>query len=253
MTTTAAEGRGSPGGRYRQLDAALIVDTVERLALRIGERFPASGLGGVSRELLAVAKESAARLERLRRPIWPLRLAVGVLLATIGVVVIVSLRGLDSRPAMPGASEAIQIFESLVQDAIFIGIAIYFLVTLERRLKRRAALRAIHELRSIAHIVDMHQLTKDPEQFLSPQAETASSPRRTMTRFELGRYLDYCSELLSLTSKLGALYVATFDDPVVLASVNEVVTLTTGLSGKIWQKIMILDTALPQSEAMLRP
>ena len=63
-----------------------------------------------------------------------------------------------------------------------------------------------------------------------------------MTRFELGRYLDYCSELLSLVSKIAALYVQRFDDEVVLGAVNEVETLTNGLSRKIWQKIMILDT-----------
>ena len=251
MTTAASRDSDGTGGRYRRLEAALIVETVDQLARRIVERFPSSGLGSVGRELLAVANESAARLERLRRPIWPLRIAVGALLAAIVAIAVMTLLGLDARPEIPGVSEAIQTFESLVQDAIFVGIAIYFLVTLERRLKRRSALRAIHELRSLAHIVDMHQLTKDPEQFLSTRGETPSSPRRTMTRFELARYLDYCSELLSLTSKLAALYVATFDDPVVLASVNEVVTLTTGLSGKIWQKIMILDTTLPQSDPLL--
>jgi hypothetical protein len=55
-------------------------------------------------------------------------------------------------------------------------VAIYFLLTVESRVKRRTALRALHELRSIAHVIDMHQLTKDPEQLLSPAMSTASSP-----------------------------------------------------------------------------
>ncbi|NIO43804.1 MAG: hypothetical protein GTO41_28795 [Burkholderiales bacterium] len=46
--------------------------------------------------------------------------------------------------------------------------------------------------------------------------------------------------MLSLIGKLAALYVQRFDDPVALASVNEVESLATGLSRKIWQKIMIL-------------
>jgi hypothetical protein len=58
----------------------------------------------------------------------------------------------------------------------------------------------------------------------------------------LGRYLDYCSEMLSLVGKLAALYVQKFDDPVALAAVNEVEDLTTGLSRKIWQKIMIINS-----------
>ena len=62
-----------------------------------------------------------------------------------------------------------------------------------------------------------------------------------MTRFELGRYLDYCSEMLSLISKIAALYVQNLDDPVVLVAVDEVEDLTSGLVHKIWQKIMILE------------
>lgn len=49
--------------------------------------------------------------------------------------------------------------------------------------------------------------------------------------------------MLSLTGKIAALYVQNYDDPVVLASVTEVEALTTGLSGKIWQKLMILEVS----------
>jgi hypothetical protein len=38
--------------------------------------------------------------------------------------------------------------------------------------------------------------------------------------------------------------VQNFDDPVTLGAVNEVETLTNGLSRKIWQKIMIFDRIL---------
>jgi hypothetical protein len=88
----------------------------------------------------------------------------------------------------------------------------------------------------------MHQLTKDPEYVIGAAAPTPSSPDRTMTRLELARYLDYCSELLAITNKLAALYVQSLNDPVVLDSANGIQALTVGLSGKIWQKIMILDT-----------
>lgn len=63
-----------------------------------------------------------------------------------------------------------------------------------------------------------------------------------MTRFELARYLDYASEMLSLTSKIAALYVQYFDDRVALQAVKQIENLTTGLSRKIWQKVMIIDT-----------
>ena len=64
---------------------------------------------------------------------------------------------------------------------------------------------------------------------------------------DLGRYLDYCSELLSLCGKVAALYVQRFDDGVALAAVNEIEGLCTGLSRKIWQKIIVLQ-ALPVEE-----
>ena len=142
---------------------------------------------------------------------------------------------------VPQRVQIVQGIESAINDLGFIGIAIFFLVTIETRLKRRRALRVLHQLRSIAHVVDMHQLTKDPEQLLSDPPATASSPARTMSRAELGRFLDFFSELLSLTSKIAALFVERFDVPVTLGAVNEIESLTAGLSRKIWQKITMLN------------
>ena len=70
---------------------------------------------------------------------------------------------------------------------------------------------------------------------------TASSPKATLTPFLLGRYLDYCSELLSLIGKVAVVYTTDVHDSVVLDAIDSVESLTTGLSGKIWQKIVILD------------
>ena len=44
-----------------------------------------------------------------------------------------------------------------------------------------------------------------------------------------------------LIGKVAALYVQRFDDPVALSAVDQIEDLTTGLSRKIWQKIMIID------------
>ena len=94
----------------------------------------------------------------------------------------------------------------------------------------------------------MHQLTKDPEQVLSPEMErTESSPARVMSRFELARYLDYCAELLSLVGKLASLHAQHLPDHVILEAVNDIESLSVGLSRKIWQKIVILDTIAPGS------
>ncbi len=136
--------------------------------------------------------------------------------------------------------EFVQLLESGINDVVLVGAAIFFLVTLENRIKRHRALAAIHEMRAIAHVIDMHQLTKDPEWVLGRGQETGVLPARTMSAFELSRYLDYCSEMLSLTGKVAVLYIQHFDDDVALAGVNEVENLTNGLSRKIWQKLMVL-------------
>jgi hypothetical protein len=238
---------------YRELDSQRILATTRALSQRVAERFPDSGLSRVAGELLTTAEESEVRLQRLRRPHWPTRLGVGIAIVILAAIAVAAALTLRLAPGIEGAGELLQVVESGINDALFIGLAIFFLVTLEGRFKRRAALSALHELRSIAHIVDMHQLTKDPEYVLSPQMATTSSPTRSMTRFELARYFDYCSELLSLTSKLAALHAQYLNDPVVLAAVNDVESLAGQLSGKIWQKIMLLDTIALGTEVRAAP
>lgn len=229
---------------YRALDEAKIIDTLERLRNRIGERFPESGLRKVAEEMIAVGGEVSQSVAYVRSPNWPIRIAAGVAIAGLIAVLTVAVMTTLRLPAgVRGLADVVQLLEAGINNIVFFGIAVYFLFTIERRLKRRRALGVIHQLRSLAHVVDMHQLTKDPERLLSSEPSTPSSPERLMNPPELGRYLDYCSELLSVTSKLAALLVQYFNDEVLLGAVNEIETLTTGLSGKIWQKIRMLDRA----------
>jgi hypothetical protein len=226
---------------YRTIRAEKVIDTAARLAQRVRERFPDAGLAAVAEEILAVARETEERCRRIRRPNLPLRLGVVLLIGlavTLGVLVVRNVRMTET---VWDAATFIQVSESLLGDVVFLGAAIAFLVTLETRMKRGRALSAINELRALAHIIDMHQLTKDPEMVLAPHPATANSPARNMTPFELNRYLDYCSEMLALVSKIAALYVQSFPDSQALAAVDEIESLTTGLSQKIWQKMVILD------------
>ena len=227
---------------YRALDEAKIIGTLERLRNRIGERFPEAGLRNVAEELIAVGNEVSECVDYIRKPNWPIRIAAGAAIAgLIALLTLAVMTTLQLPAGVSGRAEVLPLIESGINDIVFVGIAVYFLLTIESRMKRRRALGVLHQLRSLAHVVDMHQLTKDPERLLSSEPSTPSSPEREMSQPELGRYLDYCSELLSVTSKLAALLVQYFNDEVVLGAVNEVETLTTGLSGKIWQKIRLLE------------
>ena len=228
---------------YTQLELSHVQKTLRRLQRRIEERFPRSSLSRVAAELCVIADETGPVLDRWRKPIWVVRIlvvaAVVLLLALAGgLLILLGSMSLD----VDGLGSMLQVVESALQDLIFLGIALFFLVTIEGRLKRRVAIRDLRQLRAVVHIVDMHQLTKDPEHLLAPKMRTASSPVREFTRFELSRYLDYCTELLSLSSKLAALHAQCVNDPVVLDAVNDIEVLASNLSNKIWQKIVILDT-----------
>lgn len=226
---------------FRNLQSAKIVETIITLERRIDERFPNSGLSRIAHGLYEIAQEAARRAEEIRRPNVALRCVIALLIGTIVGLLGMVVRQIRLNDDLFEFEHFVTSFEAAASGTVLVGAAIVFVITLEMRIKRNRALQAIHELRSIAHIVDMHQLTKDPERITGRGANTASSPVRQMTPFELGRYLDYCSELLSLVSKTGAIYVQGFPDPVAIEAVDRLAVLTNDLSRNIWQKIMILE------------
>jgi hypothetical protein len=75
----------------------------------------------------------------------------------------------------------------------------------------------------------MHQLAKDPaiEQF-----------RQGGRQAKVTEYLHACTALLALLSKVAQCYVENFRDPVATNAVNDFELITTGLSNKIWMKIL---------------
>lgn len=232
---------------YSQLNPELLVSTVETLSARIGERFPQAGLHRVSQHLCDIATASRQRVsETGRRSVW-IRLSIALLLLLLvaGVVMSVVAFKVQAQPHAVTWLEFVQVMESGINDVIFIGVAIFFLVSLENRMRRRRILKALHELRSVAHVIDMHQLTKDPQRAAGRLIATPSSPTNELSPDQLIRYLDYCSEMLSLVGKLAALYLHRSDDAVVLSTVDEIEGLTTGLSRKIWQKLMIIHAQRP--------
>lgn len=227
---------------YRTLNAARIVETIQQLQRRVSERFPGAGLSEVCAELRAIADEAQQRATAVAKPDWLLRSLVAglliaglVLLAALGWLMLLNTRASDD---LFGTLQAV---DSAFNILILMGASLFFLVSLEDRRKRRLALTALHELRSIVHVIDMHQLTKDPSTDVSSAAPpTPSSPERDLSPEQMLRYLDYCSEMLSLSSKVAALYAQSYPDPVVTETVSDIERTATGLSQKIWQKINII-------------
>ena len=65
-----------PASQYTELNVSRILKTLDTLGRRIQERFPDSGLSQVCGELKLVGAEVEQMIERLREPIWLVRIAV---------------------------------------------------------------------------------------------------------------------------------------------------------------------------------
>ena len=196
----------------------------------------------VARELREIVADTLTaswhRSRRLRVARW---LSMAVIAALVGTVLVAF--GFLAQSARGGPLEAADwpsFFESVINDFVFAGIAIYFVWLWPARLVQKRTLEALHELRSVAHVIDMHQLTKDPERLRPNFKPTSASYIEDLTADELSNYLDYCSELLSMVSKTAALHGERTSDGTVLAAIQGIEELTTGMSRKIWQKIALL-------------
>jgi hypothetical protein len=232
---------------YHTLDPDKIIGTLETLVRRIHERFPNSGLEKVGHELTEIARVTSARADALAKPNYTMRWIIGLILlagvALLGWLVWLAL-DLEASNELTNVMQGVDSATSLL---IVLGGGALYLSTFEGRWRRDRAMKGLHELRSIIHVIDMHQLTKDPSAFGAPR--TTSSPDRPMSVWQLLRYLGYCSELLSLASKVAALYADKVRDPAVVDAVGDVERLTAHLSQKIWQKIELIQERMPTRPA----
>lgn len=226
---------------FRSLDPAKILATAETLERRVRERFPDRGLALVAAEVVALARMVTAEVGVLSPPIWWLRGLVALVVA-VGAAVflwvgsIVPLRDIGQE-----AVGSVQGIEAAINTLLLAGFGMVALVRLEARVKRQRVARGLHGLRSIIHVIDMHQLTKDPVTLSPDFTPTETSPARDLDAVGMSRYLDYCSELLALTGKLAALYSQAVPDEGVAQAVTDIELLGASLSRKIWQKISLIE------------
>ena len=233
----------SPAGDTIQLAADVVGDTVAQLERRIQARFGERGLTKAARDLrrlvILVQDEAGQSRDRLRRMTMSARIASVTIVAATLITLALSLHSVVVDGLAHGA-DWVPLVESVINDLVFAAIAVVFLWAFPERLERRLLLRLLHRLRSLAHVIDMHQLSKDPEQVSPTYTPTAASPAHGLDADQFHHYLNYCSEMLSLTAKTAALCAEHSTDGVVLDTVSTIETLTTELSNKIWQKISLL-------------
>jgi hypothetical protein len=208
----------------RHLAPDKLISTSAALTAWIDRDFNHAHLALVAANVHRLTQEAVVTAQRIRRPIWPLRIGIwGVVLAfVVGAVYQLVTHRLD---------EILHFLDETKGAALYLGAFLLAFITLEVRLKRRRALKAVNELRAVAHIVDMHQLAKD---------QNIEEFRERTTPEKMESYLHACIALLALLSKIGQLYVEHFPDTVATQSVNDFEMITTGLSNKIWMKVLNL-------------
>ncbi|WP_175576990.1 hypothetical protein [Nigerium massiliense] len=170
----------APGGRatrsrYQHLDPYAVKATVDRLTGRIEARFPGRNLPKVCRSIGEAVDDLL--IQPQPRSFRTSRYGSRILIVALLSVVVVGLGALLVQSANARQPETwwewAPLIESMVNDLVFAGIAVYFLWQLPHRAQREHDLAALYRLRSLAHVIDMHQLTKDPERFRPASAPPA--------------------------------------------------------------------------------
>lgn len=219
-----------------------IYHTIRQLHNRIESRFPESGLGKVCEKLLHISEETLQTINWVEKPNYWIRSVFYLFIGLMVLILYFSVTQLHIDVNNLQLVDLVQTIEAGTNEIVLIGAGFFFLYSYEKKMKRDKIIACVNELRSIIHLIDLHQLTKDPYIYknISEFKNTNFSPKREMTLLELNRYLDYCTEMLSLTSKVGFLYVQNFNDDICTTTVNDLESLSVSLSRKIWQKISFL-------------
>src|SRR5690606_26236015 len=130
---------------YRALDPEKLVEASRRLADKVENSFPGSGLAALAREIACLTRETVVRLTFIERPNWWLRIAVGLLvLITVAGPLWFSAM-LQFSETVSSLGDFLEATDAGFQMLLLLGGSIAFLVTLEGRLRRNRALAAIAE------------------------------------------------------------------------------------------------------------
>jgi hypothetical protein len=126
----------APSPKYRTLDPALIIKSLETLVRRFQERFPGARLASVCRDLVAVTGETTARTESINRPHLFLRFVIWVAI-TAGLALLIAVAQLIfvGTKATDDLFGTLQGIDSCFNIVVLTGATLYFVSSLETRWK----------------------------------------------------------------------------------------------------------------------
>ena len=113
--------------RYRCLDIERISKTISKLEHRINKRLPNVGLINICKELQIISSEVKQHSEQFSRPIWIIRLIIGVAIsAVLGVLVVFFLYLFRQQGETAGSvAEFLQGFDGLL-NGMFLILMLFF-------------------------------------------------------------------------------------------------------------------------------
>jgi hypothetical protein len=219
-----------PYARHR-LDPAKIVETAENLARGLGERLPGSTLAGLAIELLGIARQTDERARQARRPIYAIRVA-SLLAVSASLLALWYLADhIHTRWEFGTITELFEATDAGFNLLVLLAGALWFLITIEARIKRKKALDFVEELREFVHVIDVTQLYYTPDLYKTDPGYSHSSLNLDYT------YLLFCTQMLGVISNLAPLYTRGAAGDSILRAVSEVEMLATAISTKLLSKV----------------
>ena len=226
------------------LQAEKIEKAIDDLEQGIKEILPGRKIADVCQDLKEVIYEAKKKSLRNKTQSFTRKkfvklflIAALILLATSFITLGLSYL-LNFLGSNIGLEEGLQLTDTAI--TLLLPSIAYIFYRLKDNIKtyRSEVLQDLHKLRMLSHIIDVKQLNKTPEWL--DWKEQQSKHGRKLDRPEKAFYLEFCSQMQSLIGKIAVLYIRDVNDPALITAVNEIETLTTGLSRKTWQKLMLM-------------
>jgi hypothetical protein len=195
---------------------------------KICESFPEASLRHTSLTILTIALEIPSTIKWIMKRNYFVMITLFLLFATVGSGLYYTWKNMNITFSGVNIAEFAQMFDASFSFLVLLGSGAYFLFSYQSRARKQKLVRAINKLIGLTHVVESHQLTKDPDH--NPYKDSKM----------LAKYLNYCTDLLALISKIGFLYVQALNEPEAQSIEGDLETLTSGISRKIWQKIMLV-------------
>jgi hypothetical protein len=216
-----------------------IEDALLNISNRIGARFPNSNLYTLSKELKKTLDSINSKIIEVAKPKWSIRIVLTSFVILSVFLIFLFIKFFIKKNHDSDIYNIIQGVEAALNSFVLIGASFYFMFKLEERMKEKVILKQINNLRMHIHMIDMYQLGKDP--LANPEMSTNFSNKNKLSNFEMGRYFNYCCELLSITSKMAVLFANENSSERISEAIYEIEILSSTLNRKIWQKIAMLD------------